>query len=218
MKKALSILSIAVFALANAASAQTDAKAKNVLDAASKKANSLKSFKANFSLNLEGGKGGKVTDTRKGTISLKGQKYHLTLSGTEVISDTKTIWTYNKDTKEVQVSKFNAAEQTMSPAKLLTNFYDKEYTYSYKGEKKENGKNCDLVELIPIDKNKQKIAKVELLVDKASNMITAGTYWEKNGNKYHISITDFTPNANIADNYFTWVNAEHPGVEVVDLR
>jgi len=46
-------------------SAQNDPKAKSVLEAASKKINSLKSLKANFALTLSGGKGGKVTDTKK---------------------------------------------------------------------------------------------------------------------------------------------------------
>ena len=122
--------------------AQNDPKAKTVLEGVTKKVNSLKSLKASFTINLTGGsaKGGKVNDTKKGTIVLKGQKYHVTLSGQEIISDNKTIWTYNKDAKEVQISNFNPDEQTMSPAKLLTNFYDKEYKYTYKCEKKEKGK------------------------------------------------------------------------------
>jgi outer membrane lipoprotein-sorting protein len=215
MKKIL--LALAICCAVQPAMAQ-DAKAKSVLDAVSKKVSSLKSLKANFALTLIGGKGGKVTDSKKGSVTLKGQKYHVLMGGQEIISDTKTIWTYNKDAKEVQVSTYNPAEQSMSPAKLLTpGFYTKEYTYSYKGEKKEQGKNCDVVELIPIDKSKQ-LSKIELLVDKSTSMIAGGNYWEKNGNKYQIAISNFTPDANVADNYFTWVPSQHPGVETVDLR
>jgi outer membrane lipoprotein-sorting protein len=106
----------------------------------------------------------------------------------------------------------------MSPAKLFTpSFFDKEYTYSYKGERKEQGKNCSIIELTPRDKSKQ-IAKIELIIDKAANMIAGGNYWEKNGNKYAITISSVVQNADIPDNQFAWNPKEHPGVEVVDLR
>jgi len=217
MRKIVSLCAFALCCATLQASAQNDAKAKAVLEAVSKKVNSLKSLKANFALNLTGGKGGKVTDSKKGNISLKGQKYHVFLSGQEIICDTKTIWTYNKEAKEVQISTYNPAEQTISPAKLFTNFYDKEYKYTYKGERKEAGKNCDVIEMVPIDKSKQ-FTKIELLVDKASSVIAGGNIWEKNGNKYQYTVSNFTPNANIPDTYFTWNPKEHAGVEVVDLR
>jgi len=179
--------------------------------------NGMKSLKADFALNLTGGKGGKVTDSKKGSISLKGQKYHVLLSGQEIICDTKTIWTYTRETKEVQVSNYNPAEQTISPAKLFTNFYDKEYKYSYKGEKKEKAKTYDLVELEPVDKTKQ-FSKIELMVDKSTSLIAGGNIFEKNGNKYQYTVSNYKPNADIPDTYFTWNPKEHPGIEVVDLR
>ena len=217
MKKFLQIIIVALSLISQPVLAQTDAKAKAILDATTKKINSLKSLKANFALKLTGGKGGKVNDSKKGTIELKGQKYHVLLSGQEIICDNKTIWTYTKDSKEVQISNFNPAEHTMSPAKLFTNFYDKEYAYSYKGERKESGKNCDVVELTPNDKSKG-FSKIELMVDKATSLIVGGNIWEKNGNKYQYSITNFTPNAPVPDTDFTWDAKSHPGVEVVDLR
>lgn len=203
--------------LAQTGYAQNDPKAKAVLDGVSKKVSGLKTLKANFVLKLSGGKGN-VTDTRKGSIALKGQKYRMSLGATEVISDNATVWTYNKEAKEVQVSKYDPSSQSMSPAKLFSpSFFDKEYTYSYKGERKENGKNCDIVELTPRDKSKA-IAKVELIVDKGASMIAGGNYWEKNGNKYAVTISNVVQNADIPDAQFGWNAKEHPGVEVVDLR
>jgi outer membrane lipoprotein-sorting protein len=218
MRKLLSFFIAALCFALQPAFAQKDAKAKAVLDAVSNKVGAMKSFKANFSLNLTGGKGGKVNDSKKGTLALKGQKYHVTLSNQEIMCDGKTVWTYNKDAKEVQISNYNPSEQSMSPAKLFTpNFFEKEYTYAYKGERKEKGKNCDVVEMTPVDKSKQ-LSKIELLVDKSTSLIAGGNYWEKNGNKYNITVSNFTPNANIADTYFTWNPKEHGGVEAVDLR
>jgi len=216
MRKVLLVCAL-VIGVINVATAQNDPKAKAVLDAVSKKVSSLKSLKADFSLNLTGGKGGKVTDSKKGSVTLKGQKYHVLLSGKEIICDTKTIWTYDKEAKEVNVSNYNPDEQTINPAKLFTNFYDKEYKYTYIGEKKVNGKNCDVIELTPTDNSKQ-FSKIELMVDKATSMITGGNITEKNGNKYQYTVSNFKPNAPVEDAFFTWNPKDHPGVETVDLR
>ena len=218
MRKVLSILALGgICFAAQPVAAQGDAKAKTVLDGVSKKVTALKSLKADFSINLTGGKGGKTTDSKKGSLTLKGQMYHVLISGQEIICDGKTIWTYNKEAKEVQVNNYNPAEQTMSPAKLLTNFWDKEYKYSYKGGRKEKGKDCEIVELVPTDAKKQ-FSKIELAVDKSTSLIAGGNYWEKNGNKYEISVSNCVTNTNIPDTYFTWNAKDHAGVETVDLR
>ncbi len=215
MKKVLLLSMLSLGIVSQPAFAQNDPKAKTILDAVTKKVNGLKSLKANFTINLTGK--GKVNDVKKGTIVLKGQKYHISLSGQEIICDTKTNWTYTKDTKEVQVSTYNASEQTMSPAKLLTNFYDKEYKYSYKGETKEKGKTYDLIELQPTD-NGKKYSKIELLIDKSTSLIAGGNIFEKNGNKVTYTVSNVVTNANVTDAEFTWDAKAHPGVEVVDLR
>ncbi len=218
MRKLLSILVIGGVCFATKpAMAQNDAKAKTVLDGVSKKVGALKSLKADFAINLTGGKGGKTTDSKKGSLTLKGQKYHVLIAGQEIICDNKTVWTYNKEAKEVQVSNYNPAEQTMSPAKLLTNFWDKEYKYSYKGGRKEKGKDCDVVELVPTD-NKKQFSKIELAIDKSTSLISGGSYWEKNGNKYQITVSNCVTNKEVPDTYFTWNAKEHPSVETVDLR
>lgn len=214
MRKVSLICALAICTVIIPATAQNDAKAKSVLDEMTKKVKSLKTLKANFVLNITGAK---IKDTKKGSISLKGEKYHVELGNQEIICDNKTIWTYNKDAKEVQISNYNPSEQSMSPAKLLTNSYEKEYKYSYKGEKKEKGKTFDMVELTPKDNN-AKATKIELVVDKATSIVSAGNIWEKNGNKIQYSISNFTPDSNIPDAYFTWNQKEHAGVEVVDLR
>lgn len=216
MKKILTVCLLAIGCMAQPVMAQTDAKAKTVLDKVSKKVGALKSAKANFALHLTGANG-KVNDTKKGTFAMKGTKYHVVLDKQEIISDGKTVWTYTKEANEVQVSTYDPNAQSLSPSKLFTNFYDKEYRYRYVGIRKVNGKNCDVIEMTPVDKNKQ-LSKIELNIDQATNMVVSGNVWEKNGAKYQYDISGFTPNANVQDNYFAFDTKAHPGVEVVDLR
>lgn len=210
------LLAMALLIFAQPAMAQGDAKAKTILEAVSKKINSLKSIKSDFAIFLKGANG-KVNDTKKGTIYIKGPKYKINLDGQEIICDNKTVWTYIKDVNEVQVSKYNPDEQTISPAKLFTNFYDKEYKYKYAGTRKVKGKTADVIELTPTAGGKQ-FSKVELLVDSKTNTILGGTLWEKNGNEFQYEVSNFTPNAPIDDATFVFDKKKHPGVEVVDLR
>lgn len=215
MKKLLGLSLVALVSIIQPAFAQNDAKAKGILDAMSKKMNGLNSLKTNFALKLAGSNG-KVKETKKGTFYMKGAKYRVTLAGQEIICDNKTVWTYTKDANEVQVSNFDPNAQTISPAKLFTNFYDKEYNYKYAGTRKVNGKDCNIIELSPINKAKG-FSKVELAIDK-TNTIVGGNIWEKNGNQYQYEVSGFTPNAPVADNMFTFDAKKYPGVEVVDLR
>lgn len=215
MKKLFIISALAMCSIAKPVTAQTDAKAKAILEAVSKKINGLKSLKANFALHLMSANG-KTSQTKKGSFYLKGQKYRVSLGDQEIICDNKTVWTYVKTANEVQVSNYNPNEQTISPAKLFTSFYDKEYKYHYTGTKKFNGKSVEMIELTPTNSSKQ-FSKVELAVDK-SNTIVGGNVYEKNGNQYRYEVSGFTPNAPVSDAEFTFDAKKYPGVEVVDLR
>lgn len=193
-----------------------DAKAKSIIDAATKKMSSLKSLKANFSLSLSGSNG-KVRDTKKGTIVMQGEKYRVSLGGQEIICDNKNVYTYSKDVNEVQISKYNPSEQTISPAKLFTNFVDKEYKYTYAGEKTVSGKLANVIELSPLNPNKG-FKKIIVMIEKSSNTVVGGTMYEKNGNIYNYTISGLQPNAAVSASSFIFNEKNHPGVEVVDLR
>ncbi|MGN7821199.1 outer membrane lipoprotein carrier protein LolA [Chitinophaga varians] len=194
----------------------SDPKAKTVLDGVSSKFKSLKTVMANFILKVEGANNS-VNDSKKGTVYLKGAKYKVTLPGQEIISDNKTSWTYAKDVNEVTINNVDQSSGAMTPAKLFTNFYDKDYLYRLDGETNEKGKVLQNIEMTPTDKSKN-IFKVIVSVDKKNQSIAKMKVFEKNGNHYTYEITSFTPNANVADAIFTFDAKKYPGVEVVDLR
>ncbi|MEO6833309.1 MAG: outer membrane lipoprotein carrier protein LolA [Chitinophagaceae bacterium] len=214
IKNIIAAITLCLF-LGQTASFAQDAKAKGILESASKKMSSLKTLKANFTLKLLG-KTGNVRETQKGTMMMKGNKYRISLAKQEIICDGKTVWTLMKDAKEVQVSNYNPEEQSISPTKLFTNFYDKEYNYHYVGSKKIAGKPCDVIEMTPKSSSKQ-FSKVELAFDKNST-IAGGTISEKNGNQYAYEVSGFSTNPPIAESQFAYDAKAHPGVELVDLR
>ncbi|MCK7553822.1 outer membrane lipoprotein carrier protein LolA [Chitinophaga sedimenti] len=164
MKKTILIGALLCGIVSVSSAQSTDPKAKVVLDGVSKKFKSLTSVVANFILKVEGANN-KVSDTKKGTVFLKGAKYKVALDGQEIISDNKTSWTYSKDVNEVTINSVDQSSSAMTPAKLFTNFYDKDYLYRMEGETTEKGKVLQNIELTPTDKSKS-MFKVLVSIDK----------------------------------------------------
>lgn len=193
-----------------------DPEAKKVLDAVSAKFKTLKTVKGNFTLEVKDANG-KVQGTKKGTVYMKGTKYRVSITGQEIFCDGKNIWTYDKGANEVQVSAFDQSGSTITPQKLFTNFYDKDFLYKLNGDKTVAGKTIQEVELTPVDKTKP-FFKVVLGIDKANKMITSTQIFEKSGNRYTYSMSNVATNANITDDTFVFDAKKYPGVDVVDLR
>lgn len=214
MKKILALLFVAATFVSFSAQAQ-DAKAKAILDKLSAKLKSISSLKANFSFTMNDAKG-KSKGSKSGTFLMKGNKYRVNMTGQQIISDGKSVWTYLQANKEVQVAAYDPNAQSMSPAKLFSGSYNSEYKSAYGGEKTIAGKKVDVIEMTPI--NTRTFKKVVLYVDKASSMINGGVMYDKNGGSYGYTISGITPNAKVADAEFTWDAKKNPGVEVIDLR
>ena len=195
--------------------AQGDKKAKDILSGVSSKYRSYKSMKADFSYTLENPTA-KIKETQSGSIILSGAKYRLAIAGQEVICDGKTIWTYMKEAKEVQVNSVDPAEGGIKPNEIFT-MYEKGFLYKFVDEKKVGGKVQQNIELTPTDKTKN-FFKIKLTVDKASKQIVKSVIFEKTGNRYTYAIKEFMPNFAINAGIFMFDAKEYPGVEVVDLR
>ena len=189
---------------------KSDPDAKKILDAVSTKFKSFKTVQGKFSLKIENG-AGKVLGIKSGTVSMKGSKYRISVTGQEIFSDGSNIWTLDKASKEVIISKIDLSANSLTPQKLFTNFYDKDFLYKLNG----TTKSVSEIELTPIDKTKP-FFKILLYVDK--NSISTTKLFEKTGNKYTYSTTSLTPNGNVPDATFMFDAKKYPGVEVVDLR
>ncbi len=215
MKKAIFPLVMTMTALlfCTTVNAQ-DAKAKAILDKVSAKIKSMSSIKANFTLTMNNA-AGKSTGTRKGSFLMKGSKYKVDMGEQKIICDGKSVWTYLPANKEVQVTTFNPNEQALSPAKLFSGAYNSEYKSRYVGEKTASGKKVDVIEMTPI--NTKAFKKVQLFVDKSSNMVSGGNMTDKNGGTYGYSISGVT-GSTIPDAEFVFDTKKHPDVEVIDLR
>lgn len=195
---------------------KSDPEAKKVLDAVSAKFKTFKTMKASFSLKIENASG-KIQGTKAGTVLMKGEKYQVSITGQEIFCDGTNIWTLDKAAKEVQLSTLDNSSGSITPQKLFTNFYDKDFLFVLNPEIKKNGKTYQVVELTPIDKSKA-FFKVILEVDKSAKMIMSTRVFEKSGNRYVYAISTFTTNVPIPDDSFVFTAKKFPGVELIDLR
>jgi outer membrane lipoprotein-sorting protein len=221
MKKFFTLLSLVSIVLVGQAQTlknptQNDPDAKRILDAVSNKFKTFKSPQALFTYKVENAQG-KVLSTKKGTVTMKGNRYKVNLEGLEIYSDGKTTWNYDKSANEVTVNDVNAGGSAMTPQKLFTNFYDKDFYYKLNGEKKEAGKTLQEIELTPTDKTRP-FHKVYVWVDKSSNTIYSARFLEKAGGRYSYTVNTLKPIASVADSYFIFDKSKYPGVEIVDLR
>ena len=215
MKKlyfAISFLVSSIFTIGQS----NDPAAKAILDAVSAKFKTFKTVQASFTYKVENA-AGKALSTQKGTIWMKGTKYRVSFGGQEIFCNGTTVWNYDKAANEVTISKLDASSGMITPQKLFTNFYDKDFLYMLNGEKKVGGKTMQEIEMTPVDKSKA-FHKVYVLVDKAAKTINTTKVLEKAGNRYSYTVSSMKTNAAINDSQFVFDKSKYPGVEEVDLR
>ncbi len=195
---------------------KSDPDAKKILDQVSSKFKTYKSVVAQFTLKIENSEG-KVLGTKTGVVNMKGSKYKITISGQEIYSDGNNIWTYDNSDNEVQVTKFDGSSNMITPQKMFTNFYDKDFLYKLNGESKSGKRTIREIELTPVDKTKT-FFKVLVSIDKLNQSIVSTKVFEKNGNKYTYNVLSMKTNNPIPDALFVFDPKKYQNVEVIDLR
>jgi outer membrane lipoprotein carrier protein len=207
------LLSMGILTIAQTSS---DPAAKVILDAVSAKFKTFKTVQAGFTYKVENASG-KTLSTKPGTILMKGTKYKVSFGGQEIYCNGTTIWNYDKSANEVTISKLDASGGMITPQKLFTNFYDKDFLYILNGEKKVGSKTIQEIEMTPVDKSKP-FHKVYVQVDKTAKTIYSTKVLEKAGNRYSYTMGTMKTNVALTDNQFVFDKTKYPGVEEVDLR
>lgn len=209
MKKLYALVLVMVVMVLNV-QAQNDPKAKKILDAVSNTVKAYKTISASFSIKSLTSRGVN-NGTKTGTIVTKGQKYVLKEGKTEILCDGAK--TYNYDgSKTITVSAVEESGQTLTPQKILSGSYDKDFIYRLVGTKG----NLHEIEMKPIDTRKN-FSKVNIFVDKAKKMIVRAVILDKGNNTVQVSFSNMVPNKNLADNLFAFNPAKYPkDVEILD--
>ncbi len=218
MKKilSLSVLLVLMFTIVQAQApkgmGKSDPDAKKILDAVSAKFKSFKSVQSNFTLKIENA-ANKLIDSKKGTVYMKGTKYRIKVAGQDIFCDGSNVWTVDPAAKEITLTKLDPSNNTITPQKLFTNFYDKDFLYKLNND----AKGVQEVELTPIDKSKL-FHKVIVFINKATQTISSTKIFEKAGNRYTYNVSSMNTKSVIPDATFIFNQKNYPGMELVDLR
>jgi outer membrane lipoprotein-sorting protein len=157
------------------------------------------------------------SESFKGTIHIKGDRFALITPGMKTWYDGTTQWTYMEHTGEVNITEPEGDELRFTNPAILLDSYQKDFTAAGKGESTAgNGKAAFNIELAP--RKKTDVVKVELQIEKQSGLPARITVQSKNNTSLTIQISDVKTNANHPDSFFTFPKAEYPHAEIIDLR
>ncbi len=190
----------------------SDPDAKKILDAVSANFKTFKSVQSNFSLKIENSSK-KLMGNKKGTVYMKGTKYRVKVNEQDIFCDGSNTWTVDQAAKEITLTRIDPSNNAITPQKLFTNFYDKDFLYKLNSDTR----GIQEIELTPIDKSKM-FHKVIVLINKATKTITSTTVFEKAGNRYTYTVSGMNTKSAIPDAMFTFNQKNYPGMELVDLR
>lgn len=197
---------------------QNDQKAKAILDEVSAKTKSYKTIVSSFVYSVEG-KDKKVSDKQEGNIWLKGSKYKVEIAGQVIICDGKTIWTYLKESNEVQINSVEnrESEDKITPSNMFT-MYEKGFKYEFVKEEPKGGETAQIIKLFPLDPKKKSYHTATVTINKGKKQVQTMKINGKDGNTTTYMLKKLTPNTDLPDNMFNFDKSKYPGVEVIDLR
>ena len=210
------ILTIALILISLIAYSQSkDQKAIQLLDEVSQKTKSHKSIKADFSYTMEN-KQAKINEVKTGSLLISGEKYRLTAAGQTIYCNGKTIWTYIKESNEVQINDVDTKEDALTPSRLLSSYNNNYKSRILKKDKSQTDPNTESVELIP--NTIKNFTKAILVVDKVKKQVKSFILFDKSGNTFTYKVTNYQTDIPVTTADFSFEASKFPGVEVIDMR
>lgn len=213
MKK-ISILALGALISLGSFAQEVDMKAKAILDKLSAKTKSYTTIKAEFKYSIANKSEG-INDSQTGAIELKGNNYHLSIQGQEILSNGKGVWTVIKESEEIQINDMPDEEEEdyISPNNIFTLYED---GFKYKFVKEENG--TQIINLYPKAAEEKSFHRIALYINKAQHQISEVKVYGKDGSVFTYTITSFITNKAIPESRFTFNKTDYSNYEIIDLR
>ena len=190
--------------------AQKDPAAKAVLDQIGAKVKQSKGILVNLQLVSKNSKG-KSMGTKSISLKMKGDKYLLNQANMEIVCDGVNIYNFD-GANTISKSNLKEADQTLSPQKLLSGNYDKDFNFKLLSQNASKA----TIELSPIDKRKS-FQKVTLVVDKLKSALSSATILDKSNNITDVEVVSINFAATVDDSNFKFNKAKYgKNVEIVD--
>lgn len=149
-----------------------------------------------------------TTDKQSGDLTIKGNKFRMTLGVNETKFDGKTQWVFVSEFNEVSITEPTTDElKEINPLAMIEHYVEKDRI-----SEGEDG----AINFYPTDPKSSEYFRIELRLNK-SNLPTRLVIHQKNGDKITL-VWDSLNKAKVDDAYFYFDVAKYPNVEVNDLR
>jgi outer membrane lipoprotein carrier protein len=191
-------------------SAQKDAVAKQILDQIGAKVKASKGILVNITLTSKNNKG-KTLGAKQIALQMKGDKYLLKEGKMEILCDGLNIYNFD-GVNSISKSSVAESDQTLSPQKLLSGNYDKDFNFKLLSQ--DNTKAT--IELYPIDKRKS-FQKVTLVINKQQSALSSALILDKSNNMTDVKVGSINYAASLNDKIFLFNRAKYPkNAEIFD--
>jgi len=191
--------------------AQKDPAAKDLLDLVGKKVKNAKGIQVNLILISKNSKGKAMGPTQTISLKMKGEKYLLDQAKMLILCDGVNIYNYDRANTITKTSVKEAADQTLSPQKLLSGNYGNDFNFKLLSQNKNNA----IIELTPTNKLKN-FQKVTLVLDKIKTALSSATILDKSNNITDVKVVSISYEATLDDKLFQFNKANYKNAEIID--
>jgi outer membrane lipoprotein-sorting protein len=191
--------------------AQKDPAAKDLLDLVGKKVKNAKGIQVNLILISKNSKGKAMGPTQTISLKMKGEKYLLDQAKMLILCDGVNIYNYDRANTITKTSVKEAADQTLSPQKLLSGNYGNDFNFKLLSQNKNNA----VIELTPTNKLKN-FQKVTLVLDKIKTALSSATILDKSNNITDVKVVSINYEATLDDKLFLFNKANYKNAEIID--
>lgn len=202
--------------MAFALSAQTlhaDERSKQILNKITSTFDSYSSYRVDFSVAMDG------TPSLNGYFIVSGDRYFLDVASTEVFSNGKEVYNFDKKENVITIESVNSSDKQnllSSPVQMFQ-LYEQEFNHTYLGEQKVGSQTYEKVSLTPKDATGD-LVKIQLLVNPTTKIPSEIQYLTDDESTAKINIKKVTPNVAVNDSMFTYDKNKYKNVEVIDFR
>jgi len=200
--------------------AQNDPQAKTILEKVNAKNKSYKTIKADFKFTTTSAQQNQ-SNSESGKIMFKGEKYHATMTNSEIVFDGKSVYTYLHKDNEINITKPKPStekdESFMSNPRDIFKVYDKDFKSKLIKQDMVAGIPTYEIDLYPIDL-KSKYSRIRMEINKNNFQIISIKVFAKDGMQYFLEFSNFSTNTEIADTEFVFDTKKYPNAEVNDMR
>lgn len=196
------------------ATAQYEKKAVQILNDAKMKLSAHEALRIAFSYSaldpfLD------AEEETEGYMFTMGDMFYINFEDIHFISDGKMVWTLLESFNEVHISRLEDTEAVITPASLLEDFENTFMPLWIQTDSKYD-KKLQVIDMVY--REPQTFHKYRIGVDEVSGFLHYIIAYDLQGNTYTYNIKSFEIDPEIPDGIFTFDPAQHPDIEIIDLR